>query len=80
MRTPGEVAAGKIPGALHIPIDDLEARRAEIARDDRTKLVYCAGGGRSAAACEFLSSQGWTNLLNLEGGFQSWTGPVERPS
>ena len=80
VRTPGEVAAGIIPGALHIPVDDLEARRSEIPRDDRTTLVYCAAGMRSAAACEYLSSKGFANLLNLEGGFQSWNGPVERPT
>ena len=79
VRTPSEVAQGKIPGALHIPLDDLEQRRGELPRDGRTTLIYCAGGGRSAAACDYLSRAGWTNLLNLEGGIQSWTGPVERP-
>jgi rhodanese-related sulfurtransferase len=79
VRTPGEVAGGMIPGALRIPLDELEARRAEIGRDGRTTLLYCAVGARSAAACEYLSGAGFANLLNLEGGFQSWSGPVERP-
>jgi rhodanese-related sulfurtransferase len=43
-------------------------------------LIYCAGGGRSAAACEFLASKGYTNLHNLEGGFGAWQGPRARPS
>jgi rhodanese-related sulfurtransferase len=42
-------------------------------------LVYCAGGGRSAAACEFLSRSGFENVFNLEGGFMSWSGPTARP-
>jgi rhodanese-related sulfurtransferase len=79
VRTPAEAAAGMIPGALHIPVDEIEARKREVPRDGRVTLIYCAGGARSAAACEFLSGEGWTNLLNLEGGFQSWSGPVERP-
>ena len=79
VRTPSEVAQGKIPGALHIPLDDLERRRGELPRDGRTTLIYCAGGGRSAAACDYLSREGWTDLVNLEGGIQSWTGPLERP-
>lgn len=80
VRTPSEVAQGRIPGALHIPLDDLEQRRGEVPRDGRTTLVYCAGGGRSAAACDYLAREGWSNLMNLEGGIQSWSGPVERPS
>lgn len=79
VRTPQETAGGIIPGALLIPIDQVEARLAEIPRDGAATLIYCAGGGRSAAACEFLTSQGFRNLMNLEGGFGSWTGPRARP-
>ncbi|MCP3919805.1 MAG: hypothetical protein GY711_30080 [bacterium] len=53
-------------------------RRSELAGEARTTLIYCAGGGRSAAACEFLASEGFEGLLNLEGGFSAWTGSVER--
>lgn len=80
VRTPMEVSQGKLPGALHVPIDELEERLAEIPRDGEATLIYCAGGGRSAAACEFLSNQGWSNLFNLEGGIQAWPGSIERPS
>jgi len=79
VRTPEETAGGIIPGALLIPIDTLEERVREIPRDGKKTLLYCAGGGRSAAGCELLSSLGYTNLANLDGGFSSWTGPVERP-
>ena len=79
VRTPQETAGGVIPGALLIPVDDLEARIRELPRDGKRTLVYCAGGGRSAAACEFLTQQGYANLLNLEGGFSSWSGPRVRP-
>jgi rhodanese-related sulfurtransferase len=79
VRTPQETASGIIPGALLLPIDALEARIKEVPRDGRKTLIYCAGGGRSAAACEFLSGEGFSGLLNLSGGFQSWSGAVERP-
>jgi len=79
VRTPQETAGGILPGALLVPIDELEGRHKELPRDGRTTLVYCAGGGRSAAACEFLASQGMKGLVNLAGGIGSWTGPVERP-
>lgn len=80
VRTPQETAAGIIPGALRIPVDELEARLRELPRDHRPTLVYCAGGGRSAAACEYLSQQGYEELMNLAGGFSSWQGPRETPS
>jgi rhodanese-related sulfurtransferase len=80
VRTATEVSQGKLSGALHIPIDELEQRQAEIPRDGEATLIYCAGGGRSAAACEYLSNQGWSNLFNLEGGIQAWPGSIERPS
>ena len=79
VRTPQETAAGMIPGALRIPVDEIEQRMKELPRDGRRTLVYCAGGSRSAAACEFLSRQGYEELYNLEGGFQSWSGPRAKP-
>lgn len=75
VRTARETAEGILPGAILIPVDQLEARLAELPKDDRPTLVYCAAGGRSAAACEFLESQGRKQLLNLAGGFSGWRGP-----
>lgn len=74
VRTPQETALGIIPGAQKIPIEELEARVKEVPKDGRKMLVYCAGGSRSAAACEFLSAQGYEALYNLEGGFNAWSG------
>ncbi len=79
VRTPQETALGVIPGARLVPIDQLEERLAEVPRDGRPMLVACAGGGRSAAACELLSSRGYSGLFNLEGGMGAWTGPTEKP-
>jgi len=79
VRTPGETRSGIIPGALLIPVDELEARAKELPRDSRPKLIYCAAGGRSAAACEYLSQQGFESLYNLEGGFSAWNGPRATP-
>lgn len=79
VRTPQETANGILPGALLIPIDTLESRIKELPRDGKPMLVYCAGGGRSAAACEFLSSEGYSRLHNLAGGIGAWNGPVQKP-
>lgn len=79
VRTPQETAAGVLPGAQLIPVDQLEERWREVPKG-KTTLVYCAAGARSAAACEFLSQHGYTDLHNLEVGYGGWTGPSERPS
>lgn len=79
VRSPHETAAGIIPGAQIVPIESIEERWREIAKGGKPLLVYCAAGARSAAACEFLSSKGHEDLINLGGGFQSWSGPRGKP-
>ena len=63
VRTPAETAGGVIPGAVLIPIEELERRFRELSANGQTTLVCCAGGARSAAACEFLSDKGYTNQV-----------------
>ncbi len=79
VRTPQETAAGIVPGALQIPIDQLEGRLDELPTDGKPMLIYCAVGGRSSAACEFLSTQGFSSLMNLDGGMSAWSGPTQKP-
>jgi len=80
VRTPQETGRGVIPGAILMPVQEIESRWQELPRDGRKMLVYCAGGERSSAACEFLSRQGYESLYNLAGGFLSWRGPTSTPA
>lgn len=80
VRTADETRAGIVPGALRVPVDQLEARLSELPRDGRATIVYCAMGSRSAYACELLSAKGFENLCNLEGGVGAWRAPLERPA
>lgn len=77
VRSPKEWKNGHVPGAKHIPIDDLEKRVSEIGPKDKKYIVYCHAGGRSTAACEFLNSQGYSLLFNMTGGMGEWNGPLE---
>ena len=79
VRSPHETTMGIIPGAQIVPIESIEERQREIVKGGKPLLVYCAAGARSAAACEFLSSKGHDDLINLTGGFQSWSGPRAKP-
>lgn len=78
VRTPGEVAEGKIPGAIHIDVHN-PGFLQEATKLDKEKelLVYCRSGGRSGMACGMLAKNGYTSLYNLSGGIMGWNGPVE---
>lgn len=80
VRTYDEWAGGHVPDALHIPVEELERRWAEVPKDAPRVVVHCAMGGRSAAACDFLSSEkGYANLRNVAGPLiGAWPGEVQR--
>lgn len=62
---------GHIEGSVLIPLATLPAHLASV-RVDRPVLVVCKAGMRSANACQFLASQGFTDLTNLKGGMMAW--------
>ena len=73
VRTPGEVEAGAIPGAVNIDFNAPDFGE-KISALDKTKpyYVYCMGGGRGSKATDKMKAEGFTNVHNLEGGFKAW--------
>lgn len=55
VREPDEWEAGHIPGALHIPLGELEARWPELRASDSV-IAVCRSGNRSATATQALRS------------------------
>ena len=82
VRSPGEYAAGHVPGALNIPYDQMAVRANEIAaHKDEDVVLYCRSGRRSGIAAKVLAEQGFTKLGLLEGDMPGWERagyPVER--
>jgi rhodanese-related sulfurtransferase len=84
---PEVAASGKVKGAINISRGMLEFRadRESPYHDPRldknkTVIVYCASGGRSALSGKLLKDMGYEKVLNL-GGFKDWVdsgGAVER--
>ena len=73
VRQPEEHAEVHIPDSMLIPLGELPARLDELEPyRDREVIVYCRSGNRSGQACMFLGMQGFTNLVNLEGGMLQW--------
>lgn len=75
VREVDEVAAGKVPGAVNIPLGLLEFRMNEL---DKSKeyIMVCRSGARSSRATQFLESYGF-KVTNMTGGMLSWEGSVE---
>lgn len=64
---------GHLIDARHLPSAEL-AKAADVLKKYREKpvLVYCETGLSSAAAVRTLQSQGFTKVVNLRGGLNSW--------
>ena len=75
VRETQEVAMGKIPTAVNIPLGLLEFRMMELDKN-KEYIIVCLSGGRSSSATRFLESQGFS-VTNMMGGMMSWTGEVE---
>lgn len=73
---------GHIAGSLLVPLDSLARRLAKLhGYVDRTIVVICRAGARSATAGAILRSAGFRHVKNLDGGMLRWTSsmlPVQR--
>lgn len=70
VRTPSEYAAGSIPGAMSMPVDEIRTRVAELTNKD--VLVNCQVGQRGHTATMLLKELGF-NAVNLDGGYLTWS-------
>lgn len=70
VREADEWSAGHAPGAVWIPLGELERARTEVPFNRRIACV-CRSGGRSARATETLISWGF-DAVNVAGGMKAW--------
>ena len=70
VRTSSEYAAGNIPGAMSMPVDEIRNRIAELTNKDI--LVNCQVGQRGHTATMLLKELGF-NAVNLDGGYLTWS-------
>lgn len=69
VRLASEFAQGHLPGALHIPVDELRGRLQELPR--QPIVVYCQVGMRGYLATRILLQAGY-DVKNLSGGYRTW--------
>lgn len=70
VRAEHEWEAGRIEGAVHLPLAELSERAGEIERD-RPVVLYCRGGNRSTMAADALAAEGY-EAVKLSEGIVGW--------
>ncbi|MCB9914023.1 MAG: MBL fold metallo-hydrolase [Planctomycetes bacterium] len=73
VRQPAEYRAGHIGEAPNIPLTEFARRSHEVPTDQRV-VLQCQSGYRSLIAASLLERAGWTELVDLRGGYVAWAG------
>ena len=72
VREHAELEIAAVPSAIHIPMQEIPARLAELDRDTPL-VVMCHSGGRSRRVAEYLQANGFSRVFNLSGGIDAWS-------
>jgi rhodanese-related sulfurtransferase len=71
VREPWEYDICQIEGSINLPMGRIPGSIEQIDRSKET-IVICHHGVRSLQVIQYLSQQGFTNLVNLDGGIDAW--------
>lgn len=70
VRRCSEYDNGHLNGAINFPLDFINQHLTELPKDNQL-FIHCAGGYRSMIASSILKKAGYTNIINVEGGFSA---------
>jgi rhodanese-related sulfurtransferase len=76
VREAWELQLASIPGVLHIPMNEIPAKLADLDKDSEI-VVMCRSGGRSMQVAQFLARNGFRSVANLTGGILAWSREVD---
>lgn len=76
VREPAEYAFEHIPGAISVPLGELEEKLGTLD-PEREYAVICRTGNRSDMACQILAEHGFSNVKNVVPGMSEWQGEQE---
>jgi len=76
VRSPEEFGASHLPGAVNIPVSDIQRRLDEVPRD-RLTVFICRSGARSLTAAAIATRAGRVNIAHLEGGLLGWANELD---
>ena len=82
IREPAEFSKAHIPGSVHLPRGLLEfeilglvertRNNSAVMNENRSIILYCGTGGRSALAAQSMQSLGYENAISMAGGIVAW--------
>ncbi len=72
VRSPVEVLGESVPGAVAVPLDQLEARLDEVRAVPAPRLLLCRSGARAGKAMETLTALGVDGLSVMSGGLEAY--------
>ena len=71
VRSVEEFGRGHLPGAVNIPVQEIDQRLGEVGPTEGDVVVYCRSGHRSSRAAQVLREHGFTRVHNL-GPMTAW--------
>ncbi len=78
VREDWEREIGRIPDDVHVPMNEIPRRLAEVrAPDGGALVIYCHAGVRSLMVAGFLEQNGVPGALSLAGGIDAWSVEVD---
>src|ERR671911_434235 len=73
VRSDEEWKVSHIPGALHVPMSQVEERLPELVPDRSSPIItYCAVGARSHRILPTLDALGYESAISMAGGIVAW--------
>lgn len=76
VREAWELEVASLPGAVHIPMNSVPSRVAELA-SDKPLVVMCHHGARSRQVAQWLAAQGFEDVANFDGGIDAWSRMID---
>jgi rhodanese-related sulfurtransferase len=76
VREPAEYAFEHIPGAISVPLGQLEEKIPQLD-PGKEYAVICRTGSRSDMACQILAEHCFSNVKNVLPGMSQWQGATE---
>ncbi len=77
-RTEQETQLASIPGALHVPMSEINARLQELrVHEERPVIVFCHHGNRSMQVAVTLRELGFEDVRSMHGGIDLWSQCVD---
>ena len=77
VRQPWEVGVCSFDGSINVPLMNLPGHVDKLPKDEAV-VVVCHHGVRSQQAVAWLRAQGFTNMINLQGGINAWAQRVDQ--